>query len=356
MPELRLKSFEVEGFRALRHVCLPELGRVNLLVGKNNSGKTSLLEAVRLFTSRSPAAELLEILRTHGAPQPGLLSFGREEDLAKDEVAWAVEVCRGIVTGGFDRFDVDVVRLSEAASTGRLLTISVPWLASYRTRREDELFFVPETPVIRLSSGHDVRDLTLAWLLRSVPAPRLNTDSGVVHVPSTGLGTDDLFLLWRSLAAGGEAAGAETALRRLVPALERVLLLPSGLSLQMESAPRPFPLESLGEGTHRAFGFALSLLRARGGTVLIDEVENGLHHTIQHQVWDLLFDLAEELDVQVFATTHSWETVVAFQHAANRSPARGMLYRLEHGSKGIRVERYTEEDVAIAAEYGIEVR
>jgi AAA15 family ATPase/GTPase len=99
------------------------------------------------------------------------------------------------------------------------------------------------------------------------------------------------------------------------------------------------------------------MIRARGGVLAVDEVENGLHHSIQQDVWDFLLAMAEELRVQVFATTHSWESVTAFQSSANRSRVKGMLYRLERkGDGSSRVERYTEEEVAIAAEQRIEVR
>jgi hypothetical protein len=78
---------------------------------------------------------------------------------------------------------------------------------------------------------------------------------------------------------------------------------------------------------------------------------------VQWEVWDGIFALAAELDVQVFASTHSWDAVVGFQYAANRSPDLGILYRLEREPEGeLYAERYTEEDVAIAAEQQIEVR
>jgi predicted ATPase len=113
----------------------------------------------------------------------------------------------------------------------------------------------------------------------------------------------------------------------------------------------------MGDGTYRVFGLALALVRASGGVLLIDEVENGLHHSVQEEVWRALFSLSVRLDVQVFATTHSWDAVVGFQAAANQSSTKGMLYRLEREPDGgIYAERYTEEEVAVAADHQIEVR
>lgn len=113
----------------------------------------------------------------------------------------------------------------------------------------------------------------------------------------------------------------------------------------------------MGDGVNRVFGIALGLILSRGGALLLDEVENGLHHSVQDQVWEATFALAEQFDVQVFATTHSWDAVVAFQAAANQSDSDGLLYRLEREADGaIYAERYTEEEVAVAAEQQVEVR
>ena len=52
-------------------------------------------------------------------------------------------------------------------------------------------------------------------------------------------------------------------------------------------------------------GLVLSMSEASGGLLLIDEIENGLHHSVQEEVFSILLDLAKSFDVQIFATTHS---------------------------------------------------
>ena len=76
---------------------------------------------------------------------------------------------------------------------------------------------------------------------------------------------------------------------------------------------------------NRLFGLALALVNARGGLLLINEFENGLHHSVQTDVWRMIFRLAERLAVQVFATTHSRDSVRSFQEAAAESPEEGVL-------------------------------
>src|SRR6266571_6788405 len=72
MSTLILNSLEVRNFRAFRDLKIERLGRVNLLVGKNNIGKTSLLEAIQLYASRASTPTFIwEIMRArHEVKQP----------------------------------------------------------------------------------------------------------------------------------------------------------------------------------------------------------------------------------------------------------------------------------------------
>ena len=83
------------------------------------------------------------------------------------------------------------------------------------------------------------------------------------------------------------------------------------------------PLRSLGDGAVRLFGVALALANSQGGFLLIDEAENGIHHTIQRDFWRMVLLTAQANNVQVFATTHSWDCVVGFAQAAVEDGRRG---------------------------------
>ena len=69
----------------------------------------------------------------------------------------------------------------------------------------------------------------------------------------------------------------------------------------------PVPLGSMGDGMLRVLQIILKVFSAQGGFLLIDEFENGLHYSVQEKIWALIFKLAEQLNIQVFATTHSWD-------------------------------------------------
>jgi predicted ATPase len=363
--KLSLLSFTVEGYRGIRLLELPTLERVNLFVGLNNAGKTSLLEAIHLYASRTPRTVLASILRERSGFRPRF-SSASDRDVTSEQITVAVESVRSLFYGTFAGKIGDSIRLT--AKDADLLTISLPWATSAPLDDQGnpvdlELFLEPDSPLIQMERGGETMVLSLDWFLRRFGVMLTGVAQRTIFIPAQGLGSAKLGELWNQAASAGHAEAIEEALRAIVPDLERIYLLGEpanggrSLAMQLRDSRRPVPLSSMGDGTNRVFGLALACVRAKGGVLLIDEVENGLHHTIHNEVWSSLFTLAERLNVQVFATTHSWEAVVGFQDAARRSVTTGLLYRLEREADGrIYAERYTEEEVAIAAEQQVEVR
>ncbi len=125
----------------------------------------------------------------------------------------------------------------------------------------------------------------------------------------------------------------------------------------------PVPVEFLGiyiEGMNRLFGITLALVNARDGFVLVDEVESGLHYSVQPDMWRLVLRVSHGLSIQVFATTHSWDCVEAFQRAAGENKEEeGVLVSLRRKDSQpdqISAVLFDEPKLAVATRENIEVR
>jgi AAA15 family ATPase/GTPase len=119
----------------------------------------------------------------------------------------------------------------------------------------------------------------------------------------------------------------------------------------------PVPLSSMGDGVSRLFEIILALVSVKGGVLLVDEFENGLHWSIQPQVWSTVFKLAATLNVQVFATTHSRDCVEAFHSAWQDKPELGAFFRLSLDPSGeVRPVAYDLETLADSVATRVEVR
>ena len=101
----------------------------------------------------------------------------------------------------------------------------------------------------------------------------------------------------------------------------------------------------------------MALVNAKDGILLVDEIENGIHYSVLPDVWRLIFQTAQRLNVQVFATSHSWDCIEAFQKAAKENTeAEGVLVRLYRRGDEIRAVNLDESELEIAVDGKIEVR
>ena len=120
---------------------------------------------------------------------------------------------------------------------------------------------------------------------------------------------------------------------------------------------RPIPLPIMGEGMVRLASLVLRLAIASNGVVLIDEIENGLHHSIMPKLWSAIGDVAREFNTQLFASTHSLECIKAAHRAFTEGGKYDLrVHRLERTKKGIKAVTYDQEDLSVAFETSMEIR
>ena len=119
--------------------------------------------------------------------------------------------------------------------------------------------------------------------------------------------------------------------------------------------PELVPLRVMGEGITRLARIVLCISSAPGGIVLVDEVENGFHHSVMANVWKAISVAAEQFDTQIFATTHSYE---CFENAVNALGADGFkFFRLSRTKEGEdEAVMYRPDMVEMAVRRHIEVR
>ena len=111
----------------------------------------------------------------------------------------------------------------------------------------------------------------------------------------------------------------------------------------------------MGDGINRILTIILAMLNCKGGVLLLDEFETGLHYSVQGELWKVIFMLADELDIQVFATSHSTDCIKSF--ADSNEQGVGMLFRLEERKGMVSVVSYGDsEELKFATTNNIEMR
>jgi AAA15 family ATPase/GTPase len=154
------------------------------------------------------------------------------------------------------------------------------------------------------------------------------------------------------------------ALKIIEPRTERIAFIMDEHSrkrnavVKLSDTAETLPLKSMGDGINRVLAIILALVNAENGFLLIDEFENGLHYSVQKQLWKMIFKLSQMLNIQVFVTTHSNDCISGFESVLNspENTVNGKLFRLENISGRIKHVEYFPDELRIANEQQIETR
>lgn len=380
---LHLPSLSIKGFRGIKELSIPRLGRVTLFVGKNGVGKTTLLDAVRVFAARGRYSVLADILRQHDELTDAIDEDGDEMFVPNWEALFH----------GWHSSPDEPISIGLEGETSPLCIRTVPISEEKlaRLRRfipehfpDDDMKAVQiefqgakqEIPIGNLEGRIPFRLTRRVWWddETQLPSEILCESLG----PSL-LSNTDVARFWDKVVLRDDETQATLALRLIFDSVDRVAVIGDARSVdrvavigddgrtrpyygrravvKLKGQERPVPLKSLGDGAVRLFGVALALANSQGGFLVIDEAENGIHHSVQHDFWRMVLGTAYVTNVQVIATTHSWDCTAGFaQAAADVEEVERVLIRLEEDGDQIRAVEYSEDALKIAAEQGIEVR
>jgi hypothetical protein len=371
---LILDSLEIHDFRGFRRLRIERLARVNLIVGKNNVGKTTLLEALWLYAERGAPTVLWQILRERheskrllstGAPNPQerlaalrALFYGRQE-ISLDVTPEPIKI--GPISSDDQQMSIAIechkLQLNHNLLNNRPAIAPVP-----------EWFYM-NVPLILIqnpaaSPSRMTYRLDHNYKNQFLPSPE---PLHHVFVGADGLSAAQLASFWDRIVLTDLEDQVTGALRLIAPELQRISLT-SGLNdagermmmARMSTFKKPIPLRSLGEGINRLLHIALALVNAKEGILLLDEIENGLHYSILPDVWRFIFKVANKLNVQLFVTSHSWECIEAFGEAVkDNSEELGLLISLREHQKEegtVAAVLFDQEAMDIITKHQIEVR
>lgn len=378
-----LTSLRVTGFRDLKSLRVDSLARVNLFVGTNNCGKTSLLEAIEIFlgggrsealfagslrreeTMRTPQGSMVDVCHLfHGHSFEGDASFSIK---GVNGGPRAVHVRVGTLDHSAHFDATSQMRLldepTQASSHGSLRETSeeTRWLEDRVALLVEPRGWSTDRYAIPLTAEGGVPVGVLSpRLIRTRRSPSERPTYN--FITTSGLDLRHLVQLWDGIVLSPEEELVLDSLRIIEPDLERLAAVDREVSsgafmLLRRGSDRRIPLGSMGDGLRRLLAIAVCLGRAAGSSLLIDEIDTGLHHSVMTRMWRLVIETAVRRNIQVFATTHSDDCVRSLAALAGDDPELGEQVTLHRVEKG-RVETtpYDADELRQVIDGDIEVR
>lgn len=284
-----IDKLEIKNFMPFEELTIPTLKRINLIGGKNNAGKTALLEAIRILNSKQyPGEVITDVLKnrnqTYNVNRRALKFLFNRNSLEQNATA---NLKINDLSVSIDITDFTTYHFSFA---GKEISVS---LSDGNT--EDLVF---------ISFTSDFKQISRLW-------------DKVVLTPKE----DDVIAVIKDT---------------IEPKLKRFDVGQHIVKIRLSDTLEPVPIGTLGDGVQRILLMALGLANAQNSILLIDEIELGLHHSVMEKLWGMIFKYAKKWNIQVFATTHSQDAIRTFQYVASEEEYKNeaQFLRLQVGRKG----------------------
>jgi AAA15 family ATPase/GTPase len=334
-----IKNISVINFRCFDNLKVSGFKTINLISGKNNVGKTALLEA--LFLNSSPRPDTILSLQKVRREQS---SFSRalpdrtwnnfffnqdknntisiEADL-KDESSKIIEIyvdesVKDFLEDSYQEDDDEKENFFSLFS-GSESVVSVIHIKA-RTNSEESF----ETLIVSSAKGLVARDTKVPDTKNASFIPSF------LRISNRSLTTE--FDKARLNERDDEVLKAFKAIDPSIVGVESFSIGEPTVYVKRDGQSR-LPLSLFGDAINRIADIILKLVNNENSILLIDEIENGIHHSNQVYFWDVLYKLARELNVQIFATTHSLEMTQAFVEAGRKYPDLSAHFELTKHAK-----------------------
>lgn len=386
---LHLPSLTIKGFRGFKEMRLPEFGQVTLLAGKNSAGKTSVLEAARLFAAAGDPGVMVDMLddredilvregedgESIDIPDHGSLFFGYDEPETGDIIEIGFPESKNTLRIELANFEPEDLKnahpsLLPIIEDEGLRCLTIFSSLDRKKVRKSPFFYSKRKLQIQpndIYMGRFPRGLRRRLFGRFSKFEEKEKHRAL-HIPCESLGpglpSNEKITSWyESMELTSEGKRVLDILRFVKPSVE--LLASQGgsrydgprMMVKLKDVDFAVPLKSMGEGIVHLLGLAVVLINTKNGLLLIDEIENGIHYSLFPKLWEFVMQTAQENNVQVIAATHSWDCFKGFAQVAHEmKDVEGRVIRIERKGEETWAVPYSEEEAFIAARSDIEIR
>lgn len=319
-----IKSIEIKQFRGIKQLTISDFSRINLIVGDNNSGKTTFLEAIQLLFAKTRLSSVKSIINQRTGLKLNnnsfyisfIKMFNVEQENEKLDFAIYAESNKGTI-------EFEMKGCEKEISGDEALQMSTMSLRQ-KTYYKKSAAFIPET--VKIFTGNIISKDSNSTLKKKICLTSLdNSISGAVakkevqYIPSFGHLRFDLL---QNIVDNPEYKKlAINILKQFDESIADICYTKADDGSFLESIITDdgvnMPFSVYGDGIKKILYILNKLFDTTDSILLIDEIETGLHKKYYDKLFPVIFELAKKLNVQLFIATHSIEVIDAILRYGN---------------------------------------
>lgn len=279
-----IQNISIENFRCFDKTEIKGFERINLITGKNNSGKTCLLEALYFMLS----------FDTNGT--------ARIRNFSSDKINETITELM------FDsqRNDINLNLVSTDNQQGYIMSLN--WLNWSSIK---DMKIKNESSPTNIVLDKDKQIPNNLNIVRLIDDAKINGDYETI-------------------------LEAIQTIDKEIEDLTTYASYPDILYIKKKGNKKYLPITAFGDAMQKVLRYIAIIIKnanAERSYLLIDEIENGIHYTAQKEVWQMLFKLCQHYNVQLFATTHSREMITAFEEVCEEFEGEGAYFEMARHAK-----------------------
>ena len=343
---------EINGFRGIREFRIDGLKQVNLFFGKNNCGKSSVLDAIFLISGMSNPKLPFNVNILRDYRQLG------KKDIALDFYNLDTSKAIHITADNHERRNLNIRMLETSDGDIDLLgknnnVMSTQSENKYGLVLEYDIDGVPYSSNIAFTPS-SVSGIKQEIRMDNKYEEKLNCKylnskfdfyasiNGLVNILKN---KDERFLI--------------ESLRFIEPRFNDFVLSENEVLVDIGLDQR-IPINMMGDGARKLLSLLTTIYECENGIVLFDEISNGFHYSVMKNMWQAIIKAAKKNNVQVFATTHDKDSIKGLHDAASLESNGGDMvvsYKLQKVADGmLKAYHYSLESLEYSINQNIEMR
>ena len=355
-----IKEVLIHNFKCFKKLIIPEFGRINLIAGRNNVGKTSLLEAIFLYHDRERPDKFLRQFAWRGMKEvspdfettcrpyfydndfnrDALISIKSDESICELRIFLNPNYMPPNIK--FNKSETDI-KAQPSVSTEAELIHSIDLEYKIESQKTTCHHFTSSGggPVVYIE-GKPISALPACYF------------ASKLHYPN-----QQIVKFFSEISKKGKEEELIEIVKIIEPRLESLKILTLGdvpyVHGQLNGLKHPMPINLMGEGLEKLLHIVSAIMSYENSCIFVDEIENGFFHSVMPTIWKALSMAARKYSCQIISTTHSYECITAAHEGLSEYPDDFRFIRLNRkdGTVDANLLNYKMVDKAIRSNMDI---